>query len=181
MDGLRLFSIEEALIGVTANFFIQHATDARTVLATIPDASALLAKLLDGGHTRAAGRLAGAFRNIGADKIADDIMSAMKTALHDVRENDPFEQKFLVIGSGREQSPYVHCIRLMWREMREDAIEGFPAAQPPPNDIDAYHSLSIEGYRVSPELIERVRSGAWNPDSDAQGRAHRDALAVRGY
>jgi hypothetical protein len=25
---------------------------------------------------------------------------------------------------------------------------------------DAYHSLSIEGYRVSPELIERVRTGA---------------------
>ncbi len=194
MEGLRLFSIEEALVGVTANFFIQHATDARTVLATIPDASALLAKLLDGGHTRAAGRLAGAFRNIGADKIADDIMSAMKTALHDVRENDPFEQKFPVIGSGREQSPYVHRIRLMWREMREDVIEGFPPAQPPPNDIDAYlksvddlyvtdayHSLSIEGYRVSPELIERVRSGTWNPDSDEQDRAHRDALAARGY
>ena len=194
MEGLRLFSIEEALIGVTANFFVQHGMDARTVLATIPDASALLAKLLDGGHTRAAGRLAGAFRNIGADKIADDIMSAMKTALHDVRENDPFEQKFPVIGSGREQSQYVHRIRLMWREMREDVIEGFPAAQPPPNDIDAYlksvddlyvtdayHSLSIEGYRVSPELIERVRSGTWNPDSDEQDRAHRDALAARGY
>ena len=26
---------------------------------------------------------------------------------------------------------------------------------------DAYHSLSIEGYRVSPELIERVRRGSW--------------------
>ena len=25
---------------------------------------------------------------------------------------------------------------------------------------DAYHSLSIEGYRVSRQLIERVRSGA---------------------
>jgi hypothetical protein len=31
---------------------------------------------------------------------------------------------------------------------------------------DAYHSLSIEGYRVTPELIERVRSGDWNPSSD---------------
>src|SRR5512132_884280 len=28
---------------------------------------------------------------------------------------------------------------------------------------DAYHSLSIEGYRVNPALIERVRSGTWNP------------------
>ncbi len=26
---------------------------------------------------------------------------------------------------------------------------------------DAYHSLSIEGYRVNEDLIERVRSGYW--------------------
>ena len=37
---------------------------------------------------------------------------------------------------------------------------------------DAYHSLSIEGYRVSAELIERVREGAWD---------QRNALAARGY
>ncbi|MGP1614677.1 MAG: Fic family protein, partial [Pollutimonas bauzanensis] len=46
---------------------------------------------------------------------------------------------------------------------------------------DAYHSLSIEGYRVSTDLIERVRSGAWNPDSHAADRNHRDAMAARGY
>ena len=46
---------------------------------------------------------------------------------------------------------------------------------------DAYHSLSIEGYRVSPTLIARVRSGDWNPDRHAADRGHRDALAARGY
>ena len=46
---------------------------------------------------------------------------------------------------------------------------------------DAYHSLSIEGYRVSPELIERVRSGTWNPDGNPQDRENRNALAARGY
>jgi len=30
---------------------------------------------------------------------------------------------------------------------------------------DAYHSLSIEGYRVTTELIERIRAGTWNPDA----------------
>ena len=29
---------------------------------------------------------------------------------------------------------------------------------------DAYHSLSIEGYRINRDLIMRVRSGVWNPD-----------------
>ncbi|MGN6374173.1 MAG: hypothetical protein ACTHMG_01320, partial [Sphingomonas sp.] len=46
---------------------------------------------------------------------------------------------------------------------------------------DAYHSLSIEGYRVSPELIERVRSGTWNPEADEQDREYKDGLAARGY
>ena len=46
---------------------------------------------------------------------------------------------------------------------------------------DAYNSLSIEGYRVSAALIERVRSGDWDPDSSEADRGHRDALAARGY
>ena len=46
---------------------------------------------------------------------------------------------------------------------------------------DAYHSLSIEGYRVSPELIEKVRSGRWNPVEDEEDRKQVNALAARGY
>ena len=46
---------------------------------------------------------------------------------------------------------------------------------------DAYHSLSIEGYRVTPDLIERVRGGAWNPDGNEQDREQRNAMAARGY
>jgi len=45
--------------------------------------------------------------------------------------------------------------------------------------LDAYHSLSIEGYRVTDDLIEKVKSGRWKPESvDAD---QRDALAARGY
>lgn len=193
-DGLRLFSLEDALISVSESFFIQQGTHARTVLAIIPDASALLAKLLEGGHTRAAGRLAGAFRNIGNNKIADDILSTMKSASHNVRENDPFEQKMEVMNAGRIISPHVHRIRLKWEKMRGSIIGRFPAAKPVPNDIDvylkamddiyvtdAYHSLSIEGYRVSRELIEKVRVGVWNPDASEEDKGLRDALAARGY
>lgn len=46
---------------------------------------------------------------------------------------------------------------------------------------DAYHSLSIEGYKVTTEMIERVRSGNWNPDENEADRAQRDAMAARGY
>jgi len=41
--------------------------------------------------------------------------------------------------------------------------------------------LSIEGYRVSSELIERVRTGNWNPDTDSKDAEHKNAFAARGY
>ena len=46
---------------------------------------------------------------------------------------------------------------------------------------DAYHSLSIEGYRVSKELIQGVKSGTWNPNQNANDKEHIAALAARGY
>jgi Fic family protein len=46
---------------------------------------------------------------------------------------------------------------------------------------DAYNSLSIEGYRVSDELIRHVMEDEWNPDGNAQDRNMRDALAAFGY
>jgi hypothetical protein len=154
----------------------------------------VLALLLEGGRTTVAGRLAGALRNIGRDRIADDIVKTMQTADYDIREKDPFEDTINLILPAREQSPYVNRIRLMWQQMREPILKQFPAAPGRPSDIaaylkavddiyvtDAYHSLSIEGYRVSPELIERVRSGEWNPDENEDDREHRNALAAHGY
>jgi Fic family protein len=46
---------------------------------------------------------------------------------------------------------------------------------------DAYHSLSIERYIVSVELIEKVRSGEWNSEENEEDRKHKDAMAARGY
>jgi Fic family protein len=46
---------------------------------------------------------------------------------------------------------------------------------------DAYHSLSIEGYSVTVEVVERVRQGNWDPEHHEDDRKNRDALAARGY
>lgn len=193
-EGLRLFSLPAALIASSPTFFENSPTDARAALAMIRDASEVLSRLLEGGHSTIAGRLAGAFRNIGRERIADDILNAMRAAGYAVREQDPFASRIELTLPRREVSPYAGRIRLMWQQMRGPAIERFPRPPGRPNDIraylqrvqeayvtDAYHSLSIEGYQVSPELIERVREGNWNPDHDQQDREHRNALAARGY
>jgi Fic/DOC family len=193
-DGLRLFSLPAALIASSPGFFEHNPTAARAALATIRDASEVLDRLLEGGHSTIAGRLAGAFRNIGRDRIADDIVNTMRAAGYTVREQDPFRSKVNLVLPRREASPYAGRIRLIWQQMRGPVIESFPASPGRPNDTgaylkhvqdvyvtDAYHSLSIEGYRVSPTLIERVRGGAWNPDENDQDREQRNALAARGY
>jgi len=195
-DGLRLFALPAALVAASPALFTANPTDARAALAMVRDGSDLLARLLEGGRSVVAGRLAGAFRNIGRADIADDIMQTMKAAGYDAREQDPFAAPSFIRFGTRELSPYVSRLRLMWQSMREPVLANFPAApgldkaKDPTTylqqveDIyatDAYHSLSIEGYRVTPELIEHVRQGSWNPDHNATDREHVAAMAARGY
>ena len=191
---IKIFSLKQALFGCSPKFFIQYATEARTILAMFKDASEILPELLEGGHSTIAGRLVGAFRNIGKDRIADDIRKTMISAGYDIRENDPFEDQTPVLFSEKILSPYVNRMRILWGIMREQIIEQFPKFSNQKISIknylkkveenyvaDAYHSLSIEGYRVSKELIEKVSSGKWNPDRDEYDRDHKNALAARGY
>ena len=193
-EGMRLFSLPAALLESSPGYFEQNPLDARTALASIADASDVLERLLAGGHSVVAGRLAGAFRNIGRDRIAEDILKSMKAAGYDVREQDPFSYRINLDLPRRAVSPYAGRLRLMWQQMRQAAIDHFPKSPGRPDNIDAYlkrveevyvtdayHSLSIEGYRVSVELIERVRSGAWNPDRDEKDRELSNGLAARGY
>jgi fido (protein-threonine AMPylation protein) len=194
LDGLRLLSLPAALVACAPAFYTRNPTDARACLAMVRDASDILPRLLEGGHSTIAGRLAGAFRNIGRDRLTAEIVDTMRAAGYDVRENDPFESRPPLTFSARETSPYVNRIRLLWQEMRESVIARFPKAPGLPRDTgaylkhvedvyvtDAYHSLSIEGYQVSRDLIERVRAGNWNPDGNEDDRNQRNALAARGY
>ncbi|WP_270373643.1 Fic family protein [Marinicauda sp. Alg238-R41] len=192
--GMRLYAAAAALVEASPDTFTQKATDLRVMLAQFRDASGILSRLLEGGHSVVAGRLAGAFRNIGRTRIADDILKGMAAAGYAVRETDPFETNLEIELPKREVSPAATRIRLLWQKLRGDVIASFPQTPGRPNNAeaylekvedafvtDAYHSLSIEGYRVSPELIDRVRSGDWNPDAIARDRDHQDALAARGY
>ncbi len=194
INGLRLLSLPMSIIQATPKIFTQNPTDVRTALSMIKDASEVLALLLEGGQSIVAGRLAGAFRNINQDRIADAILKTMEKAGYNVRESDPFKNKIVVLLSNRDQSPYRNRIRLMWHQMREVVINYFPKEPGIPKNkknylksvdsvyvTDAYHSLSIEKYKVTPELIERVRSGRWNAKGNEEDRKQRDAMAAKGY
>jgi len=194
LSEIRMYTLPASLVYCSATIFRKDATDARTALSLIKDASQVLAILLEGGHSVIAGRLAGAFRNMGRDRIANEIIETMRAAGYDVRENDPFDSQLDVKLDFRERSPYGNRIRLMWQQMREVVLTNFPKVPGIPKDYnayllkieklyitDAYHSLSIERYRVSPQLIESVRKGDWDFQANEVDKQQRDAMAARGY
>jgi fido (protein-threonine AMPylation protein) len=193
-DGLRLFSPAAALVRVPESFFQMYPVETQVVMASLADASDVLRFLLNGGHSAKAGYLAKAFRQTGRADLADEILRAMKGAGYDVRESSPFEARHIFARLGRPAAPIVGRIEILWDSMRGKVLAAFPKAPGLPADTgaylqlvneiyrtDAYHSLSIEGYSVSPALVERVREGGWDPQHDTGDRRNRDALAARGY
>ena len=194
VDGLKVYSLAASLVHCAKTSFAQKPIQMRTLLSMVTDASEVLSILLDGGHVASAGRLAGAFRNIGRDLIANNIIKGMIAADFKVKEVDPFEDVTQITFGRREVSPYVNRLRLLWQSMRTDVITHFPDVpdikinvQDYLNEVedkfvtDAYHSLSIEGYRVTHDLIENVRSGNWNPEQSDDSKKHLDAMAAKGY
>jgi len=193
-DGLRLFAIDAALTKVPEAFYEARPIEAQVALASVREPSGLLRRLLDGGNSIVAGRLIGAFRRVGRADVADEIRAAMTSAGYAIREADPFVPGHEFGRLAPAVAPVVGRIQSLWDSMRSAVLRVFPHAPGLPKDrkgylhfvdeiyqSDAYHSLSIEGYRVTPALIERVRSGSWSPESSEADRQSRDALAARGY
>ena len=193
ISGVRVMTLSLALIRSTEAFFRNSARDAHIALHQV-DPSELIRDLVGGGHSTIAGRLAGALRAAGRAEFADEIISTLRTTGYSVSESNPFEAPLPVLGYERARSPYVLRMRLMWKEMRVVILGAFPAEPGPPGNIetfmedieeiyanDAYHSLSIEGYRVSNDLIRRVATGTWNEETNAFDKGEKNALAAHGY
>lgn len=193
--GLQVYPVAEALCLVPPSFFRNDPRDAEIALGLLRDIEEVLSVLLTGkGQPAAAGRLAGALRFVGRGAEADRILSTMSRARFRVQEQNPLEIPAPSLGSARERSPYVLRIAAMWQGWRKDVLAEFPQQPGIGADAreylgqvqeryktDAYNSLSIEGYRVTDKLIERVASGGWDPEATPADRRDRDAMAARGY
>ena len=102
-------------------------------------------------------RLTGALRRI-RNKIAEDVVKAVRAAGYTVNETDPFKDEITIIFSPRERSPYFNRIRTYWQCMRMTLY--LPLGLPTDKDAylkqvdnsytsDAYHSLSIDGLPIA--------------------------------
>lgn len=194
LDGLQVMTLSLALCRAAPRYFEASPMNAELALRTAKS-DELSRVLLEGAHTRAASRLMGAYLFMGEPKRAERIKGDMAAAGYRLSPVNPFQADRPLLGSGtRLSSPLVGRLQALWESMRETVIEAFPKAPGLPKDStgylermhdiyqhDAYNSLSIEGYQVTPELIEKVRLGEWNPDASAQDREQVAALAAKGY
>lgn len=191
-DQLRLCSSLGVLLNVSESAYRNHPLELRIILEGALDPSSLLTLLLAGNHSTVAGRLAGALRHIGRNALADEILSAFRAAGFAPRESNPFSAP--VNSLPLRNSPVSARVASLWHSAQPQVLSALPAPPHPrlnPDrylatldevySADAYHSLSIEGYQVSPQLISRVRAGQWQPALNEADRASRDALAARGY
>jgi hypothetical protein len=191
--GLRAYSLEAALVRVNPNIWQTDPSTMRLALAQLRDADDLSRILLDGEHSVIAGRLIGALEAVGRGDLGQQIHQAMTSVGYVVNRENPFAQPVAPVRLLQE-SPYCGRIRDMWDEMRTQVLENWSLDPQPVLDAnaylddmevryvtDAYHSLSIEGYHVTPELIEKVRAGKWSPDGNDTDKRDRDTMAARGY
>jgi hypothetical protein len=194
VEGLQVLTLPLALLRVPEVFFRTYPDDAQIALYRLPDASELNRELLAGGHSVVAGRLAGAFRAVGREPLANDILGAFRVAGYTVTATNPFDAPVAHGAGARTSSPYVLRMRLLWERMRGAVVPLFPPEPGRPVDrdgyltlveelyrTDAYHSLSIEGYRVTEALIQRVATGLWNPGEHGSDADARNAMAAHGY
>lgn len=183
--GVHLYPLAYALLMSAPDYYRRNALEARTCLASVRDVTPVVTAAIDGGYTTRAGRVAGALRSIGRDEMADQMLSMMKQVGYTVKEVNPFEEDVRL--EHFEPSPYASRLRLMWMKMRPKVMSAIdvagihPLAQNAESILsmmdatyikDSYNSLSIEGYKITEGLLEKVRSGNWE---------RKNALAARGY
>ena len=195
LNGIQVMDLAAAICQVTEPFYRNNPNDAELALRMIRSASVLLDYLLQGNNSVVAGRLVGAYAFLGNSRMAEEIKAAMEAAGNRLRVTNPFSRpEPMLSGSLRITSPHVARIQGLWKSMRNDVIEIFseiPEREIAASDYmaevdtryvaDAYNSLSIEGYRVTPDLIDRVRAQTWDTESNDEDGQQRDALAARGY
>lgn len=195
-NGVSIMSLISSLCRLTQSYYEKKPRNVEIVLKMATLSVAEISRtLLRTEALASAERLIGAFSFIGEESKAKQILQDLTAAGYKLTASNPFEQYApQLTGQHRISSPYAGRIRLMWNIMRKIVLSKFPDDPGLFSDKkktieiiletyikDAYHSLSIEGYHVTEELIEKIENGKWEPESINADKQQMDAMAAKGY
>jgi Fic family protein len=154
--------------------------------------------LLRSKNVASAGCIIGTFDALQMRAESKKLEAIIGSAYGNIKIINPFVVPPVVLAKGKKENASARRIRIIWKQMRAEVITGFSNINPtfdfhsrPLDETlasideiyihDAYHSLSIEGYAVTPELIEKVSRGDWSPETITQDNDAKNTLAARGY
>lgn len=193
-EGVRVMPLAMALTKASPTYFSHSTTNAELALRMVRPEALSRALLSVDQNLASSMRLIGGLRHLGLENAAKRVESDLAAAGIESKVRNPFSRESSLPEGINLKSPYAGRLQAMWVGMREEVIANFPA---PPGEMpeaddylarvaeiythDAYHSLSIEGYQVTPGLIERVASGGWDPESNPRDQSQINAMAAKGY
>ena len=195
---LNIYTLENAVVASTPTSYKNNALNMQVALSNV-NFDALANALVNSGNVASAGRIIGAYNELNMRAESKKIEAIMSAAgFENLKPVNPFIEPPIIFGKVIKEAASASRIRIMWQKMRASVLDVFEGYQPefdffarPLDDTltmikevyvsDAYNSLSIEGYTVTPELIERVSNGDWSPETIEHDHEAKDALAARGY
>lgn len=194
-NGLWIMRLPYALCRLSPTYFKKNPRNIEIALKSLSFSVAEISRTIFKYETIAgAERIIGAYKHLGKEGKAKQIKEDLVAAGYKINEVDPFIEYEPKLNLVRPISPYASRIHAMWYAMREEVVRTMPNAPgikgnkntaikliQKKHKEDAYHSLSIEGYQVTTELIEKIESGEWDPENIAADRKHKDAMAAKGY
>lgn len=193
-NGIQVVPLAYALCKVSPTYFRKNPREAEIALRLVQVPGDISRVIAQYSLKSAASRIIGAYKFLGNSDFAEQINSDLRSVGIRVSPSNPFEQPQPLLTSIRIKSPYAARIKAMWAQARSGVVKNFPDAPGLPKEpmkylqhldeiyqYDAYNSLSIEGYSVSTELIDRVKNKQWNPDKNPEDINDKNALAARGY
>jgi prophage maintenance system killer protein len=196
--GLKIIELARAITMVPEQFFSNYETEAELSLLMIKSPGDITRYLLDKGLPVKADIIAGAYQFLNKDNFVEQITEDMKIIVHNVRPKNPFKKDTPSLNTSRIESPAVARIELMWKNFKKVLLEDKTIDFTPQNkkkmDVksilekvnsiyvhDAYNSLSIEGYSVTEELIQKIADGNFAPTIFNEDKNQEAALAAKGY
>ena len=194
--GMRAMPLTMALCRIPPSFFENQPLSAEIALRAVRSVDDLARAILQTESPTLAGRFTGAYQFLGDTKRAEQLGKTLKSAGVVFEPVNPLVKREPVFARGtRLLSAYAGRIEGLFKTLREPVLEVYGDWPSKPLKYpktyldhvealythDAYNSLSIEGYRVTPELIERIRSGLWNPDGNPKDQQEVAAMAAKGY
>lgn len=195
--GVNIFTIEDVLCKSDNKSFISNPLEMEIALKSIRDVSSIINSLVSLKRMdTSAARLSGAYAHLGREDDAKNIRQTYSSLTGvKITPFNPFDLRKPIFGNIQlAKSPYASRVDALSQKYSARIKKSNNNLEPKDINIDtllseledkytqdAYHSLSIEGYKVTTKLIEKIKNGNWNPAQNEEDKQTRDALAAKGY